>query len=166
MASSPSVFLPRGYEVVDGRIVYQGGAFTTRLEGYGKSRKVWLCRACFVWHDAPKPTRCVNCRRPDFLYFDSAGEARWFAGLVRALERDEIAELIHHPVYEIWIAGPQGEHTKVFNYIADAEYVQNGKVVSADFKPKARRGLDPVFKIKRRCFEAQYARRILIVTEE
>lgn len=144
----------------------RAGKFGNRLEGYGQSKKVWTCLACRGWHDAPKPTLCQWCEHKAFLYYDSAGEARWFVGLMRELDHGAIAELAHHPRYPIHVCQVDVRaHIQVFEYVADAEYVRDGMRVTADFKPKAVQGLDPVFKLKRKCFEAQYARAITIVTE-
>lgn len=139
--------------------------FSTRLEGYQKSYKIWTCRRCRAWHEHKRPGRCDVCGHPEFFHYDSAGEARWFVGLMRQLDHDELSELRHHPPYAIHVTGPTGVQ-KVFDYVADAEYVRKGKLVTADFKPRAKAGLDPVFALKRKCFEAEYGRRVLVVTEE
>lgn len=136
------------------------GKFGTRIEGYGQSKKVWTCRRCRAWHDAPKPKLCERCQHQEFLHYDSAGEARWFVGLMRELDHALITDLRHHPRYPIIV-----NTTKVFEYVADASYERDGELVVGDFKPKAAQGLDPVFKIKRKCFEAQYGRLITVVTE-
>lgn len=140
------------------------GKFATRIEGYGQSHKIWTCRACRAWHEKKRPKRCEQCGHAEFLHYDSAGEARWFVGLMRELDNGLIADLSHHPRYPIHIDGPAGV-IKVFEYVADAEYVRDDELVTGDFKPKAAQGLDPVFKLKRKCFEAQYGRLITVVTE-
>ncbi len=174
---APSVFLPAGTEVVDGKIVSKPTArWAHRTDGQRASKKCWLCRACWAWHDPPKPLICQVCNHSAFFRCDSAGEGRWFAGRLRAMERGEITELVHHPAYEIYVHGPDGVSVKVFLYEADAEWTQDGKVTTADFKAKLRTNattkakreiaLDPIFKLKRKCFEATYGRRILIITEK
>ena len=141
------------------------GGFSNRVEGYGMSRKVWTCLKCRAWHDQNKPRACVQCASLDFLYFDSAGEARHFIGLMRAQDAGELSDLVHHPRYPIHIFGVDGV-VKVFDYIADSEYIDRVVgLVTADFKPKSAMGLDPTFKLKRKCFEAQYGRAITLVTE-
>jgi len=140
------------------------GGFKTRIEGYSQSHKIWTCRACRAWHEKKKPKLCERCDHGHFLHYDSAGEARWFVGLMRELDHGDIADLSHHPRYPIHIEGPGGI-VKVFEYVADGEYVRAGELVTADFKPKAAMGLDPVFKLKRKCFEVQYGRLITVVTE-
>ncbi len=143
----------------------KAGRFMNRTAGYQLSKKVWTCRACRAWHDAPKPSRCQVCNHPEFLFFDSAGEARYFVGLLRSLDQQIVTELLHHPHYPINIFGVDGV-VEVFHYVADFEYLDHAaQVVTGDFKPKSADGLDPVFKLKRKCFEAQYGRAILVVTE-
>lgn len=141
--------------------------FKTRLEGYALSRHVWTCRACRAWHENKRPKRCDQCQHPDFLHYDSAGEARWFVGLMRGLDANEIHNLVHHPRYPIYVCQVDVRaHIKVFDYEADAEYNRaNEELVTADFKPKAAMGLDPVFNLKRKCFEAQYGRPVTVITE-
>jgi len=138
--------------------------FANRVGGYQLSKKVWTCRACRAWHDAPRPKRCQVCDHAGFLYYDSAGEARYFVGLMRAQDAGELDELQHHPAYAIHIFGVDGV-VEVFTYVADFEYLRGETVWTGDFKPKAKQGLDPSFILKRKCFEAQYGRQILIVTE-
>jgi hypothetical protein len=153
--SGPAVFLRK-----------RPGKFGTRIEGYGQSKKVWTCRRCRAWHDAPKPKACERCAHSTFLHFDSAGEARWFVGLMRELDHGLIAELQHHPRYPIHVCQVDVRaHIQVFEYVADADYERDGELITADFKPRAAQGLDPVFKLKRKCFEAQYGRLITVVTE-
>lgn len=151
--SGPAVFLRN-----------RPGVFASRLEGYGQSNKKWTCRKCRAWHDAPKPKRCQVCQHADFLHYDSAGEARWFVGLMRELDRGDIAELQHHPRFPITIEGPQGP-VRVCEYVADGEFIRKGVLITGDFKPKAKQGLDPTFLLKQKLFEAQYGRLITIYTE-
>jgi len=143
------------------------GGFGTRLGGYGMSHKIWTCLACRAWHEKKKPPCCERCGGKSFLHYDSHGEARWFVGLMRELDAGNIEELEHHPRYPIHVALVPNLActTRVFEYVADAEYVRAGMLITADFKPKAEAGLDPVFKLKQRCFEAAYGRKINIVTE-
>lgn len=138
--------------------------FATRVGGYARSHKIWTCRRCRAWHEHAKPKRCERCGHPEFLFYDSGGEARWFVGLMRELDNGSIAELVHHPRYPIHVAGSQGI-VQVFDYVADAEYLRAGELITGDFKPKSLEGLDPVFLLKRKCFEAEYGRSITITTE-
>ncbi len=144
----------------------KAGGFANRVGGYQLSKKVWTCIACRAWHDAPKPKRCQVCNHPAFLYYDSAGEARYFVGLMRAQDAGELDELQHHPAFPITIFGVNGL-VEVFKYVADFEYVAlpGRELVVGDFKPRAKAGLDPGFLLKQKCWEAQYGRKILIVTE-
>lgn len=146
--------------------------FATRLQGYAMSRHVWTCRKCRAWHEHKKPKRCDQCQHPEFLHYDSAGEARWFVGLMRGLDAGTLHDLVHHPRYPIHVCQVDVRaHIKVFDYVADAEYEilplgnRKRELVTGDFKPKAAAGLDPVFELKRKCFEAQYGRPVTVITE-
>jgi len=75
---------------------------------------------------------------------------------------------VHHPRYPIHVCQVDVRaHIKVFEYVADASYELGDRreLVVADFKPRAKAGLDPVFALKRRCWEAQYGRKLVVVTE-
>ncbi len=143
-----------------------GRRFGTRLAGYAKSCKVWTCLKCRAWHETKKPLRCTLCQHHEFLHYDSAGEARWFVGLMRQQDEDELVDLEHHPRFPIYVTGPGGLH-HVCDYVADASFVRSAdlEAIVADFKPRAAEGLDPVFKLKQKLFEAQYGMKITIYTE-
>lgn len=143
----------------------KGAGFANRVGGYQLSKKVWTCLACRAWHDPPKPKRCQVCDHAAFLYYDSAGEARYFIGLMRAQDAGQLTDLQHHPRYSLHCFGVDGI-IEVMGYTADAEFVDRGELVTADYKPKSAEGLDPVFKLKQRWFQAEYGRNIRVVTEE
>ena len=97
-----------------------------------------------------------------------------YHGRETGLDAGTIHNLQHHPRYPIHVCQvDMRAHIKVFDYVADAEYelgipVSRGRdheLVTADFKPKAAAGLDPVFELKRKCFEAQYGRPVTVITE-
>lgn len=143
-----------------------------RTDGHRAAQKRWLCKRCWAMYSA-KVGICDRCEHTHFEKCDSAGEAQWLIGLVRRLERGEIEKLVLHPVYRLHAMGPGGL-VHVRNYNADAEYIENGVVIVADYKPrfnprartKAKReiALDPVFLVKRDWFAAEYGRPVTIVT--
>ena len=53
----------------------------------------------------------------------------------------------------------------VFDYVADFEYIfsQNGQRIIEDVKPKRIEAQDPVFKLKRKLFEAEYGLTLTII---
>lgn len=155
---APTVFIRRP----------RGAVFKTRLQGYALSRHVWTCCKCRAWHEGKRPLICEQCRHGNFLHYDSAGEARWFVGLMRGLDAGELHNLLHHPRYPIHVCQVDVRaHIKVFDYVGDAEYELGDRreLITADFKPRAKAGLDPLFALKRKCFEAQYGRPVTVITE-
>lgn len=155
-----------------GQWPYDDREFRSRVEGYQRRRKVWTCRACRAWHEEPKkPPACEQCGHTGkdwALHYGSAGEGRRFVKLMRELDHGLISELSHHPTFSLLAYTAQGP-VKAARYEADSCYrrltcfVEDGVqheqelLVIEDYKPRAAAGLDPVFKLKRKWFEAQYA---------
>ena len=142
--------------------------FAHRSEGYQRKRRVWVCVNCRAWHDA-KPAGCIGtgCLSGSFLHFDSTVEAQRFVQLWMLQDHGEIQRgtLRHHPRYPLCVPGPSGAPIEVCRYEADSTYVtQAGLRVVEDVKPRDPKAQDPVFKLKRRLFEAQYGVEITIVS--
>ena len=148
-------------------------AFQSRIHGYQRRRRIWTCAACRAWHEGfTKPPACEECGhtgKKAFLHYGSAGEARRFVKLMRELDHGLIMDLHHHPSYHLHAWTDQGP-VKVCRYEADSCYRrlerwtddldtehEQYRLIIEDFKPRAAAGLDPVFKLKRAWFEAQYA---------
>lgn len=147
----------------------QAGPFATRNAGFALKNRAWICIACRAWHDV-KPKGCINpnCTSGKFLHFDSKVEAQRFAQLWMLQDHGRIAAgtLVHHPRYDLCAPDPRGgAPLAVAYYEADSTYVRDtGARVVEDVKPRADLAQDPVFKIKRRWFEAQYGLAITIVS--
>lgn len=143
-----------------------GAGFNTRQEGYGRSRRIWVCLQCRIRHEHAKPTECraPDCLSGSFFMFDSAGECQRFMSLWFQQDHGLITSLRHHPRYDLHTVTAGGVPLKVAYYEADSVYIRDGLTVVEDFKPGDPKALDPVFKLKRRIFEAQYGLTIRIVS--
>lgn len=149
------------------------GGFTSRLGGANLARRVWICPACRRWHDPvddpggkkSRPPACAGCGERALLYFDSRGEALRFVQLWMMQDAGDITGLRHHPRFDLLAYGEGGVPVPVAQYEADAAYIdRHGIEVIEDYKPRSPEAQDPVFRLKRRHFEAQYGIRVRIVS--
>lgn len=92
----------------------------------------------------------------DGIEFDSAKEARRWQDLLMLEKAGFIFSLERQVKYEFWI-----NEQLVCSYVADARYIQNGKIVVEDTKSEVTRKL-PVFAIKRKLLKACYGLEILL----
>jgi hypothetical protein len=89
--------------------------------------------------------------------FHSKFECKVYSQLKMALKGKVISGLELQPIYQVSING-----IKVFKYIADFKYIQNGKLKVIDVK-----GVDTALsKLKRKCVKAQYGITVELVTKE
>lgn len=151
-----------------------GQRFAHRSDGYRTSRKVWVCLSCRAWLEprpradgsrSGKPASCSGCGGKDYLYFDSAIEARRFVRLWTMQDAHEIRGLRHHPRFDLYTVDPGDMLVKVGVYEADSEYWAGEEHIVEDVKPASEAAQDPVFRWKRRHFEAQFGIRIRIVSK-
>lgn len=90
----------------------------------------------------------------DNITFDSKGECKgWFDLKIREKE-EEISDLRRQVLYKLEVNG-----VLVCKYIADYEYIENGLIVTADYKGV----LTAEFRLKAKLFKAIYGRDILIM---
>lgn len=129
--------------------------------------KVWSCNGCELHHrqdrqpDRKKPAQCMKCGRMDFTEFPSVTEANHWATL-RFLEKNNlITDLRRQVWFDLLAYGPNGEAVKVARYVADYVYVENGKTIISDAKPKA--GVDDLADLKMKIMAAN-GRPVKVVT--
>lgn len=147
----------------------QAGAGGHRTGGYAKRKPAWICIVCRAYHEV-RPRECIDpaCtnaqsrKETRFLFCDSKVEALRFLELWAKQDHGEIANgtLVHHPRFELCTPDPQGGPPVVASsYTADSSYrrASDGVLVVEDVKPERAEAIDPVFRLKRRWFEAQYA---------
>lgn len=157
----------------------RGGArYGHRTDGYRQAQKAWICTDCRAFHQEKRLTCAMPvpvagkedapCPCGDFFYCDSKGEALHFLARWRLQDYGEIraGTLEHHPRYPLFVPGPDGKPVRFAIYEADLTFVWDatGQRVVEDFKPGRKDALDPVFKLKKRAFEAQYGLEIDIVS--
>lgn len=90
----------------------------------------------------------------DGVTFDSKGECKgWFALRIREMA-GEISDLKRQVVYKLEVNG-----VLVCKYVADYEYIENGQLVTADYKGVITKD----FALKAKLFRAIHGRDILII---
>jgi hypothetical protein len=129
------------------------------------AKPVWLCSNCRCWHDDRdprtgkliKPTWCKFCKRPDFDYFHSSGEATCWCNLHLSQKAGEIRNLQRQVTFDLMTIGREGLPTKWAEIIVDYTFdeIRGGEwfPVVADFKPSE--GMSPDAALKIRCLEKQ-----------
>lgn len=98
----------------------------------------------------------------DGITFDSLKEASRYQEL-KILERiGEISNLKLQPKYKLLpsFVDNEGDRIRGITYIADFEYIEDGKLITEDVKGF----LTPAFKLKRKLFLHQYRDNILRIT--
>lgn len=130
--------------------------FSSRTAGMNQRKPVWVCRACDLWHNAPKPSRCLSCDAKQFYYFASRMEASRYAELALLQKHGFIRDLETQPEFPIEVNG-----VHIRNYRADFRYTNNrGEQVIEDVKPSRFR--DEIYKLKRDLVQALYQ---VLITE-
>lgn len=170
----------------------RGQPYRSRLEAHQSARGVWLCARCRRWHEKGtgglplgekgRPKQCAGerCGSKELLRFDSAKEAQRFAHLLVLQDAGHISGLVHHPRYPLCVLdAASGKPVEFAAYEADSEYRdRDGALVVEDVKgvrdpelepdaarrAKLREALDPVFRVKRRAFEAAYGVTVRLVS--
>lgn len=107
--------------------------------------KVYVCRGCEAHHVGEKPAQC-HCGRIDFDYFSNKSEAIMWAQLRLLEKRGQISNLRRQTRHKLYAYGPDGQPVEVGVYTDDASYIEGGKAVILDHKPKA--GMDPLAALK------------------
>lgn len=93
----------------------------------------------------------------DGITFGSGAEARYYLELKHRRNMGEISGLEVHPKFLLTVAG-----VVVATYIADFRWTEAGSTRVVDVKGKGA-PLEPIFKLKRRIFEALYPFKLEIV---
>ena len=125
--------------------------------------RVYVCEKCEIRH-RPKDGVCIchdrncaaktrntppvqcRCGSIAFTAFPSDTEAKAWLGL-RFLEKNNlITELRRQVWFDLLVYGPDGQAVKVGAYVADFVYVEKGKTIIADAKPKS--GTDDLADLK------------------
>lgn len=86
----------------------------------------------------------------DGITFDSKKEAARYGTLKMLFKNGNIDDLRHQVRYNIELNG-----TKLFAYVADFVYVENGQTVVEDVKSEITRK-NPVYRIKKKAMKAQF----------
>lgn len=147
----------------------RAGAFSSRLQGYGKAQHAWICTACRAWHET-RPKECGHkaCTSGLFWHFDSKVEGFRYAALLMQQDHGliESGTLVHHKRYPLCAPHPRGLAPVEFAYYeADSSYtLASGVRVVEDVKPRAEQAQDPLFVHKRKHFEAQYGITLTIIS--
>ncbi len=138
-----------------------------RLRGSAVARStkaVWVCARpdCEV-HNKPsknpltgkleKPATCIACGGMAFDYFQTTGEAaRWAElrlqekiGAINGLRRQ-----VRFPLYTI---DPNNMKVEVAIYVADFVWLEEGREIVEDYKPRG--GVDPLAALKLKWMAAQ-----------
>jgi hypothetical protein len=99
----------------------------------------------------------VKC---DGITFDSQGEYKHYLKLKERQNRGEISLLTVHATYPLFAAA-KNSHGQMFvcKIAPDFEYVENGVLVTADFKGV----VTSSWRLKAKIFKANYGREILVV---
>lgn len=116
-------------------------AYKGEYRGKPRTREDWremavkshLCTACLFSQSAKWDGDCPKCKAPQANreYMPSRAELNRAAGLVLLARKGQITRLKFHPRYDLKVNG-----VKVCTYEADAEYMENGKVIVEDTKPE------------------------------
>lgn len=127
------------------------------------AKVVYVCRGCQCWNE-PRfdqikdkhmpPPSCMRCGRMDFDYFQSKGEARWYAGLLLRQKVGEISEVqrqVRIPLLTVDLDTGKPKEWAVF--VADASFLDDkGRRIVGEYKPAGGMSYDAQLKI--RCCEA------------
>lgn len=90
--------------------------------------------------------------------FDSQGEYGFYLQLVAREGRGEISNIVVHPKYELKAWTPHGAHT-ICKMIPDFEFIENGELITADFKGM----ITTDWRLKAKIFKANTGRDIRVV---
>lgn len=95
----------------------------------------------------------------DGITFDSKGEARRWCVLQLLEKAGEISDLKRQVAYELQING-----VKVGKFTADFEYMENGQLITEDYKsPATAEG--EAFRLRVKMFEATTGRKLRITSK-
>lgn len=133
--------------------------FKSKKDGMDRAVRVHLCTACMYQSPATWST-CPTCGAPEGnrQYMASKAELKRAAELILAQRAGQIRNLKLQPRFDLVVDG-----IKVTTYIADFQYVENGKTIIVDVKPDGD-FMDGVAKLKIALFNALYAKHGLSVT--
>lgn len=134
--------------------------FKSKLDGYGRAKRVWSCQSCQTWHIATKPSLCTSCGGGKFYYFASQAEAKRYAELLLLKRAGEITNLETQVKFPLVVNG-----VKIFErgYYADFMYTRDGKKIVEDVKAKSDEALSDIFKAKRNLVGALYGIQVDII---
>lgn len=97
-------------------------------------KRCYRCECGMTYTKKPAQCKAKGCGRMDFTHFHSLGEAGRYASLL-ALERmGKISDLRCQIRIPLHTTNPDGLKEKIGDYIADFEYIRDGKRVLEDFK--------------------------------
>lgn len=141
--------------------------FTSRHAGHSRARKVWVCKECNTSYRI-QVKRCA-CGHKAFSYFASMKEYKRGQELSLLEKAGAITELEYQPRFPLTAAYFTGSIAMAkpvdtgVTYVADFAYVEGGRKVVEDVKTTSEDGDDPVFKLKRKWFEACYGIELTVI---
>ena len=91
------------------------------------------------------------------IRFASIKEGMRYIILLDEIRLGKITNLEIQPEYKIWVLRQNGTEIAVGKYIADFQYVRDGKQIVEDVKGVK----TPVYRLKKKLIEARYGIRIL-----
>ena len=122
--------------------------FKTKIDGFKVAKRCYACLDCR--HSQPTTYKeCPECGSKNRQYFMSAAEFKRGMLLLTMQAAGTISKLRFQPRYKLEVKGQ-----KICTYVADAEYIRDGKQITEDTKPK--NFIDATAKLKIKLFEAIY----------
>ena len=131
--------------------------FRSRIDGFNRAKRVWVCNQCQAPFTVEKPSSCTCCgARGDFTYLASKAEFKRYQEL-RALEAMGEIELIScHPRYPIDIKG-----YKIRVELDFAYKTKDGELVVEDVKNAGSN--TQLSRLKRALVEERYGIKVTLV---
>ncbi len=128
------------------------GQFKNKADARSRAKRTHLCLSCL--HNQPKTFKdCPQCGSQNRVFMPSRAEHLRAVALIQKQVRGEISQLKFHPAFDLVIEG-----TKVCKYVADVQYVENGKQIVEDTKATGSDFIEPLAELKIAVFNALFAK--------
>lgn len=130
---------------------YQKNRFTSKADAMSRAKKVHVCTAC-LFTSSQTFKECPQCSVSGMrVYFPSRVEHLRAVDLIKLQIVGTISNLRFHPRYDLVVEG-----TKICTYEADAEYIENKKLVVEDVKAGGTDFIDKTSAFKIKLFDALF----------
>lgn len=132
---------------------WQRNRFTSKKDGMDRAVRLHFCTAC-MYSQAETWKSCPSCGAPEGnrQYMASKAELKRASELILAQRAGQISGLQLQPRFDLVVEG-----VKITTYVADFQYIENGKTVVEDTKPGGD-FMDGVAKLKIALFDALHAK--------